>query len=212
MSMVRGQNKNKAFQKRKMNPLVSVVDNEYDLEKNIKKINSYSRSRRSNKDKSHSHITDSGDNEDSNSRGNGFIEAPHASSAPLLTGDYAAWNTYTRLDDKITDFSDKNAQAHIDLRRELESKIKDANTTFSESIKDCNDAISKRLPIQWYIWTIIGLVTIVGIWYTLSYINVHPLPQKVEDIDKRLHSIEKKIDSSTKDTTLNFLGIKGKMK
>ena len=38
--MVKGQNKNKLYDKRKANS--SSVDNEYDLEKNIRKINSYS--------------------------------------------------------------------------------------------------------------------------------------------------------------------------
>ena len=41
--MGKGQNKNKS--KKKVNPS-SVVDNEYDLERNIKKINSYSKNRR----------------------------------------------------------------------------------------------------------------------------------------------------------------------
>ena len=55
--MVKGQNKNKLFVKRKVNS--SSVDNEYDLEKNIRKINSYSRNR-----KSHGHVTDSGEAEE----------------------------------------------------------------------------------------------------------------------------------------------------
>lgn len=188
--MVKRQNKNKTTQNRKVNP----ADNEYDLEKNIKKINSYSRSRRNGKEKSHYHITDSGDRENVNSRINDIIESPHVSlSPPILTGNHAAWDSYTRLDDKITDFNYKNDQAHTDLRKELESKIKD-------SIKDCNDDISKRLPIQWYVWTIAGLVAIVGIWYMFSYIEVHPLPSKVEEIDKRIHTIERRIDNLTIDT------------
>ena len=191
--MVKGHNRNKASQIRKVNPSQSVVDNEYDLEKNIKKINSYSRSRRSGKEKSHNHITDSGERENVYSHINDFIEVPHEPSNPILTGNQSAWDSYTRLDDKITDFNYKNDQAHTDLRKELESKIKD-------SINDCNNAISNRLPIQWYVWTIVGLVAIVGIWYLFSYIEVHPLPSKVNDIDNRLHLIEKKIDNLTIDT------------
>lgn len=201
--MVRGFNRNKANQKQRVNPLPSKVDNEYDLEKNIKRINSYSRNH--NRDKSNRHITDSVECEGLNSHENGFIEVPHVSPIPLLTGDHAAWDSYTRLDDKITDFNYKNNQAHTDLRRELESKIKDVNESFSKSIKDCNDAISDRLQIQWYVWTIIGLVAIVGIWYMFSYIYVHPLPKKVEELDKRLYSIEKKIDVFTKDTVISIV-------
>lgn len=191
--MVKGHNRNKASQNRKVNPSQSVVDNEYDLEKNIKKINSYSRSRRSGKEKSHYHITDSGERENVYSHINDFIEVPHEPSNPILTGNQSAWDSYTRLDDKITDFNYKNDQAHTDLRKELESKIKD-------SINVCNNAISNRLPIQWYVWTIVGLVAIVGIWYLFSYIEVHPLPSKVNDVDNRLHLIEKKIDNLTIDT------------
>lgn len=173
--MAKGQNKNKPFQKRRINGSTSTIDNEYDLEKNIKRINSYSRTRRNSKDKFHSNITDSGERDGISSYGNGVIETPHTSSSRQRTGDYVAWDSYTRLDDKITDFNYKNDQAHTDLRKELESKLKD-------SIKECNDAISKRLHIQWYVWTIIGLVTIVGIWYMFSYADVHPLPSRVEDM------------------------------
>ena len=73
-----------------------------------------------------------------------------------------------------------------------------------DSIKECNDAISKRLHVQWYVWTIIGLVTIVGIWYKFSYADVQPLPSRVEDMDKRLHSIENRIDISVNDTTIRL--------
>lgn len=148
--MVKGQNKNKPFQKRRVNISTTTVDNEYDLERNIKRINSYSRTRRNSKDKVHSHITDSVERDDCSPYGNGVIETPIVSSNRQRTGDSVAWDSYVRLDDKITDFDYKNNQAHTDLRKELESKIKD-------SIKECNDAISKRLHIQWYVWTIIGL-------------------------------------------------------
>lgn len=58
-----------------------------------------------------------------NSRINDFIEAPHVSSNPILTGEQSAWDSYTRLDDKITDFNYKNDQAHTDLRKELISVL-----------------------------------------------------------------------------------------
>lgn len=196
---MKGQNKKKTTQKRMGNPINSVAENDYDLEKNIKKINSYSRNRRNGKDRFHNHITDSGENEETDFRRNGYIETPHASS-PQRTGDRGAWESYTRLDDKITDFNYKNDQAHTDLRKELETKIKDSNTVCQESIKECKNAILKRLPIQWYIWTIIGLVAIATIWYMFSYIEVHPLPQKVEDLNKQIHTIEKRLDTFKKDT------------
>ena len=112
--MEKGQNKNKPFQKRRINGSTSTIDNEYDLEKNIKRINSYSRTRRKSKDKFHSNITDSGERDGISSYGNGVIETPHISSNYQRTGDYVAWDFYTRLDDKITDFLVKNDQAHTD--------------------------------------------------------------------------------------------------
>lgn len=196
---MKGQNKKKTFQKQIGNPGNSVAENEYDLEKNIRKINSYSRSRRNSKDRFRNHITDSGENEESDFRRNGYIETPQTSS-PLRTGEHGAWESYTRLDDKITDFNYKNNQAHTDLRKELETKIKDSNTACQDSIKECKDEISKCLPIQWYIWTIVGLVAIASIWYMFSYIEVHPLPQKVEDLNKQIRTIEKRIDTLKKDT------------
>lgn len=199
--MVKGQNKNRTFQKQKRDSSTSAADNEYDLEKNFRKINPYYRNKR-NWDKSHGNITDSKENEVFYSRGNGLVEAPHAASIPMRTGDYSAWDPYIRLDDKIANFDTRNNQAHTDLRKELESKIK-------EAVKDCNEAIEKRLPMQWYVWTIVGLVAIVGIWYMLSYVDVHPLPQKVEDIDKRLNIVEKKIDVVPSDS-INSRGARKK--
>ena len=79
--MAKGQNKNKPFQKRRINGSTSTIDNEYDLEKNIKRINSYSRTRRNSKDKFHSNITDSGERDGISSYGNGVIETPHTSSS-----------------------------------------------------------------------------------------------------------------------------------
>ena len=102
--MAKGQNKNKPFQKRRINGS-STIDNEYDLEKIITRINSYSRTLRNSKDKFHSNITDSGERDGISSYGNGVIETPHTSSNRQRTGDYVAWDSYTRLDDKITDFS-----------------------------------------------------------------------------------------------------------
>ncbi len=175
------------------------AENEYNLEKNIKKINSISRKGR-NRNRFYNHITDSNEDKKQLLRNDNLIEYPYTSEMPLRTGDNTTWNPYIRLEDKITDFNDKNNQAHTDLRKELEKKIKDSNNSLEESIKECRASIAKRLHIQWYIWTIVGLVTIVSIWYRLSYIDVHPLPQKIENINERLKNVEKKISTIQHDT------------
>lgn len=191
--MARRKNKNNTFSRGEIKVSSGIVDNEYDLEKNLKKINAYSKNKQ-HKNRPHDFVTDSR-NLDSNNSNSKYIEPPINSSVPQLTGDNFAWDSYIRLESRITDFDYKNDLAHTDLRKELESKIK-------ESIKDCNESIEKRLPYLWYYLTIIGLVAIVGIWYMFSYIDVHPLPRQVQEIDKRLNVIEKKVDMMQYDTTL----------
>ena len=191
--MAKRYNKNNILKTRIFPQSTTKVDNEYDLEKNIKKINSYSRINRNAKDKLSCNITDSQERGNLNSRSNDLIKSPHMTTTTILTGDNGVWKSYTRLDDKITDFNYKNDQAHTELRKELEDKIKDSN-------KECKEDISKKLDKQWYVWTIVGLVAIVGIWYMFSYIEVHPLPSKVEDIDTRLNTIESKVDKLTIDS------------
>jgi hypothetical protein len=197
--MTSRKNKNSSLPRKAIKLSSRVADNEYDLERNIRRINSYSKNERS-RDTFRDHITDSGEYDERPSYGKSFVEPIHDKSNPLRTGDNTAWNSYVRLDDKISDFNYKNDQAHTDLRRELEAKIKDASVSFGESIKECKEEISKRLHIQWYLWTIGGLVAIVGIWYIFSYIDVHPLPEKVQNIEKCLNNIEKKIEVSQHDS------------
>lgn len=180
--MVKQQNKNKTFPKKGIGRSPRVPDNEYDLEKNIKKINSFSRNGR-HKNRSYNHITGSKEDECQLSRDGVTIESQDVSTVPLRTGD-SVWEPYTRLDDKITDFNCRNAQEHTDLRKELEAKIK-------ESFDACNVLIAKCLPKQWYVWTIIGLCTIVGIWFEFSYSDICQLPKRVNEIDNRLKIIEK---------------------
>ena len=179
------QNKSKPLLRKRIDHSSSTSDNEYDLEKNIKRISSLSRSSNGKgKNRKYNHTTDNRNSEEQFLRSNGYIESPQPISS-MRTGDIP-WDSYIRLDDKITDFKDKNNQAHNELRIELENKIKDAS-------KDCKDAIAKRLPIQWYNWTIVGIVTIVSIWYLFSYSDIHPLSNKVKEIDKRINHIEKTI-------------------
>lgn len=196
--MAKKQNKNNSLTKGQNKPSFVSFDYEYDLEKNFKKINSYSKNRR-NKGKFHNPITDSNDSDNYNP-GSQYIETPINSSFPQRTGDSSVWDSYVRLDDKITDFNYKNDQAHTELRKELESKIKDSIATLSVSIKECKEDISKHLSIQWYIWTIIGLVAIVTVWYIFSYQDIHPLPRQVQEIDKKLNVIEKKMNFIESDT------------
>lgn len=200
--MAKRRNRNNAFSKGDVKASSVIIDNEYDLEKNFKKINAYSRNKQ-HKNKSQAPVTDSRDF-DNNSFNSKYVETPINSSAPQLTGDNFAWDSYTRLESRITDFNYKNDQAHTELRRELESKIKESIASLENDVNICNENISKSLPKQWYVWTIIGLVAIVTIWYLFSYQDIHPLPRQIHDIDIRLNNIETQLeDIQQSDTTNN---------
>ena len=80
------------------------------------------------------------------------------------------------------------------MRRELEKKIDDAKKEIMNSIKDIQIDIKEKLPIQWYIWTIIGLVAIATIWYTFSYSTLlnsqNSLEHEIKNISTNITRIE----------------------
>lgn len=106
-----------------------------------------------------------------------------------------SWDEYTRLDNKLDSFSSQNVKDHTDLRHELENKIKEAVDPISSSIKLLEEKLSSRLSVQWYRWTIIGIVAIVGIWYMFSYNEIHPLPRRVDKIERNLDELNNKTKS-----------------
>lgn len=162
-------------------------DNEYDLGKKFRQISSYSQGGRR-KGKGSISRTESPASLGSSNRED-LIEENIDRMSPTHSGGLS-WDGYARLDDKLSSFSTLNDKAHTDLRRELENKIKEASSRISASIKDIEAKQEEFFPKQWYTWTIIGLVTIVGVWYLFSYINVHPLPQKVRDLENRIEKVE----------------------
>lgn len=99
------------------------------------------------------------------------------------------WERYDRLEDKISDFNEKNEAAHSNLRQELERKIESSTNNVSEKIKELKESINKKLPIQWYSWTIGALVVFVGLVYTLSYSGLLSFKDSAE---KRLIELELK--------------------
>lgn len=66
----------------------------------------------------------------------------------------------------------------------------------SSNISSLQKELDKYVPWEWLAWTasILGsvIVIIVTIWYNLSYCNVHPLPQTVNEMEKRVYDLEKK--------------------
>ena len=122
---------------------------------------------------------------------------------------------YCRLDDKISDYKEKNEVAHSDLRQELEQKINISENKQNEKIGEINNKlgdldnkIDKRLSIQWYSWTIGGIVAIVTIWFIFSYKEVAETPRKIQSIENKIDFIEKNMQK--RDYYLDSLYIKKK--
>lgn len=173
-------------------------DGEYDLERNIRKINSYSKQRRGDKRHRES-ITSSYDEGGKTSSSQRIVENADEQALHSPTGEIS-WSSFTRLDDKITVFSEKNDKAHTELRRELEDKINGATAPINDKISVIEGKFSKYLHIYWYGATISALIVIVSIWYQLSYKDVHPLPLQFNKLDDRVKSVEQKLQTILPDS------------
>lgn len=170
---------------------------EYDLESNFRKIRPYTQKSRK-KNISHG-VTDSSEDFSRKQYQENYIDSYDPTSLQATSGS-SLWNSYCRLDDKISDYKEKNEAAHIDLRQELEQKIKDSESKQNEKIVEFNskieildDKIDKRLSKQWYNWTVVGIVAIVTIWYTLSYNEVSQAPKQIQSMEYKIEFIEKNI-------------------
>lgn len=183
--------------------IVSQKDGEYDLERNFKKITPYTKHKRG-QQKHRESLTKSYDDEDGkNSSQRGIVDNNEEQPLHSPTGDMP-WNSYTRLEDKISNFSEKNDKDHTELRHELEEKINVATTQLSDRLATVEGRFSKYLPISWYKATIAALVAITTVWYMFSYQEVHQLPRQVQEIYQRLQLIEhglKNIQDSIKVNT-----------
>lgn len=160
---------------------------EYDVGKRLSHINSLSnqdKKKRKNFQRSTSTSDDFNTQEEKN-----LISDKFDNSTPTKS-DGLSWSDYVRLDDKLSDFKEKNESAHIGLRTEFESRI-----------KEIRDKQENYISKYWYGGTIGALCMIVYVWYMFSYSAVHPLPQKVTDIGSRVEKIEHyilKFDSITR--------------
>lgn len=190
--MGRGQHNNKPLSKLE-GKIASQRDGEYDLERNLKKIKAYSKPKKGSPKRPES-TTKSYDNNVNKTCSKNIIENIDYQPLHSPTGEIP-WESYTRLEDRITDFSEKNDKAHTELRHELEDKINEATTQLGNRITSINGQFSNYLHIYWYRATIAALIAIVTIWYIFSYQEVHLLPRQMQDIDHRLQSVEQGIEN-----------------
>lgn len=166
---------------------------EYDLERNFRKIRPYTQRIRK-KNLSHG-VTDSSEDFSQKRYQENYVDS--SDPTPLQTSSGSSlWNSYCRLDDKISDYKDKNEAAHTDLRRELEQKINASENKQNEKIGNLENKIGTRLSKQWYRWTIVGIVAIVTIWFVFSYEEVAQVPRQIQSIESKIDFIEKNIQKN----------------
>ena len=183
-------------------------EGEYDLWQNLHRVNSLSRGSRQKSQYSYPQ-TESTRYED-DFENTGAIKEIVDTSPQTKTGGMS-WDTYLRLDDKITNFDEKNNLAHNELRRELEVKIKEAVSPYEDRLNSIDHKLENRISNNTFYWVIGGLLTIlcviVGIWWSISYSDIYQLPQ---DINKIKSDIEQLKNSSVRVDTLQYRNHKSK--
>ena len=177
MTYRKNKNKQPTEQKSLANTRPSQNENEYDVSSNFRKVRQYT--------KRH---TPSESSTEALNEGN--YRRQSVRSIDDISGQMTGvptWDRYDRLEDKISDFNEKNEVAHSNLRRELEDKIQSSCNKNSEDIKEVRNRIDSKLSKQWYTWTIVGLVAIVTVFWTFSYSKIVSF---VDSAEKRLMELE----------------------
>lgn len=183
---------------------------EYDLESNFRKIRPYTQ--RFRKKNTSQGVTDSCEDFSRKRYQENYVDSSDPTSLQTASGS-SFWDSYCRLDDKISDYKEKNEVEHSDLRQELEQKVNTLENKQNEKIGEINNKlgnldnkIEERLSIQWYHWTIVGIVAIVTIWFVFSYKEVAETPRKIQSIESKIDFMEK--DMQKMDYHLDSLYIK----
>ena len=129
------------------------------------------------------------DEEQANYSQRGFVSSNSSQYEEKTTG-VPSWDRYDRLEDKFSSFSDKNENDHTNLRKELEGKIEKVSDDIKDELKELRQNVEKKLSKQWYVWTIIGLVAIVGIIWALSYQEIVKIPNEVKEQEYKIDKLE----------------------
>lgn len=177
MAYRKNKKKQPVEQKTIANTRSSQKENEYDISANFRKVRPYT--------KHHSQSESSTEViNDGYARKRSIHSMDDTSSQTM---GVPTWERYDRLEDKISDFNEKNEVAHSNLRKELEQRIENSASNMSEKINEIKGEIDKKLSVQWYKWTIAALVVFVGAIYTLSYSGLLSFKDSAE---KRLIELE----------------------
>ncbi len=159
----------------------SEVRQEYDVKDSMSKISSYKSKGRNRNE--YTNLTYTGNASDYGGETNGLIN----NDIPTFLQTQTTDNLYYRFEDKLSNYSEQNENAHDNLRQELNAVRQELDVK-----------IDNKLPKQWYAWTIGALVVIVGVIYLLSYQEVQQLPRKVQAIETEVENIEEDIMELTK--------------
>ena len=176
----------------------SVEYQDYDLARSFSKVRQYSRHTRKN-------LAIDGtcsDEEQANYSQRGLVSSNSSQYEEKTTG-VPSWDRYDRLEDKFSSFSDKNENDHTNLRIELEGKIEKVSNDVKDELKELRQNVEKKLPKQWYVWTIIGLVAIVSLIWALSYREIVKIPNDVKEQEYKIDKLENELKQMLmhKDTT-----------
>lgn len=167
--------KNKPLSK-KDSPKKNSNKEEYDLERNFKKVNQFSRYGR----KNYREETETDRNEHS---------SPHyrtikSTDGVISTSTNSGFLEYTRLEDQISEYSNKNESAHDNIRKDYEQKI-----------NNVADEVKTKLSSSDFRWVIGGLLTILAILATIVFtMSYAPLIQDVQDSKKNINNIDKSLN------------------
>ena len=176
----------------------SVEYQDYDLAQSFSKVRQYSRHTRKNL------VIDGtcSNEEQANYSQRSFVSS-NSSQYEEKTSGVPSWDRYDRLEDKFSSFSDKNENDHTNLRIELEGKIEKVSNDVKDELKELRQNVEKKLPKQWYVWTIIGLVAIVSLIWALSYREIVKIPNEVKEQEYKIDKLEDELKQMLmhKDTT-----------
>lgn len=180
---------------------------EYDVKERIRKFHPYN----SRKQNEYSASTNSFSNLETSPSGR-VVNSNVSISTPTDTG--SLYNEYTRLDDKITNYSNQNELAHNDLRKELENKIEKAKGDVEISINKVHDLLKDKLSYKWFAAAVAVLVAIAGIIYKLSYarqsddieksaIEISNIKQENSKMQKDIEYIKRDLEEIDQRNTIN---------
>ena len=174
-------------------PLNQKSCGEYDLRQSFSKLNQYRTSNVYQTD------TNNERNEESFTINNNLPQHQYYNSNGETIGD-----KYFRLEDKISELSDKYDNAHNDLRKELERKIDTLRGEFDHHCQGHRD------NIKWIIGIVVAIIGSILGYILLPYKQANSIHEDVVKIQTTINeNIKPSIEKNEKNIEQNAKDIKG---